>query len=306
MWYQIIWYLIIAGAGRRCPREGTSGGKLEKATQSPYPAAEDRHRHAAARNIAAISRAWLSLCHAERGAFTEGLAMAEEGLRIAETGNHPFSLIVRVQWGRCGVSAPGGHAPGHPYARAGHGAVPGLAHSALLAQADRRPGPGVCPGGACRRGSGAGGTRGGASGRRGQTVGSGARGRLPQRGVSAGWPPGRRAPTRRAGGRSRPPVPATRHTRPGRCGSWARARRARRPPRASRPQATTARPSPWPRNWACARSRPTATAAWARCMPRQASGSRPVPRCPPLSTLYRAMDMTFWLPQAEAALAQVG
>ncbi|HEY5869011.1 MAG TPA: adenylate cyclase, partial [Candidatus Tectomicrobia bacterium] len=44
--------------------------------------------------VAAISRAWLSLCHAERGAFTEGLAMAEEGLRIAETGNHPFSLIV--------------------------------------------------------------------------------------------------------------------------------------------------------------------------------------------------------------------
>ena len=44
--------------------------------------------------VAAISRTWLSLCHAERGTFTEGLAMAEEGLRIAETGNHPFSLIV--------------------------------------------------------------------------------------------------------------------------------------------------------------------------------------------------------------------
>jgi tetratricopeptide (TPR) repeat protein len=44
--------------------------------------------------VAATSRAWLSYCHAERGAFTEGLAMAEEGLRIAETVNHPFSLIV--------------------------------------------------------------------------------------------------------------------------------------------------------------------------------------------------------------------
>jgi class 3 adenylate cyclase/tetratricopeptide (TPR) repeat protein len=43
--------------------------------------------------VAATSRSWLSLCHAERGAFTEGLAMAEEGLRIAETVNHPFSLI---------------------------------------------------------------------------------------------------------------------------------------------------------------------------------------------------------------------
>jgi tetratricopeptide (TPR) repeat protein len=44
-------------------------------------------------SVAATSRPWLSLCHAERGAFTEGLALAEDGLRIAETGNHPFSLI---------------------------------------------------------------------------------------------------------------------------------------------------------------------------------------------------------------------
>jgi len=44
--------------------------------------------------IAATSRAFLSLCHAERGAFTEGLAMAEEGLRIAETVHNPFSLIL--------------------------------------------------------------------------------------------------------------------------------------------------------------------------------------------------------------------
>ena len=40
--------------------------------------------------VAATSRAWLSYCHAERGTFTEGLAMAEEGLRIAET--RPSSL----------------------------------------------------------------------------------------------------------------------------------------------------------------------------------------------------------------------
>jgi len=44
-------------------------------------------------SVAASSRAWLSLCHTERGAFTEGLAMAEEGLRIAETVQNPFSLI---------------------------------------------------------------------------------------------------------------------------------------------------------------------------------------------------------------------
>ena len=44
-------------------------------------------------NVAVASRAWLSYCHAERGAFTEGLAMAEDGLRVAETVNLPFSLI---------------------------------------------------------------------------------------------------------------------------------------------------------------------------------------------------------------------
>ena len=73
----------------------------------------------------------------------------------------------------------------------------------------------------------------------------------------------------------------------------------------SRPKPTTARPWPWPRNSACARSRPTATAAWARCMPRPASGSRPVPSCPTAIEMYQAMEMTFWLPETEAALAQV-
>src|SRR5262249_24963536 len=44
-------------------------------------------------SVAAASRTWLSLCHAERGTFTQGLAMAEDGHRIAETVNNPFSLI---------------------------------------------------------------------------------------------------------------------------------------------------------------------------------------------------------------------
>src|SRR5262249_59192563 len=43
--------------------------------------------------VAASSRARLGLCHAECGTFTEGLALAEEGLRIAETVNHPVTLI---------------------------------------------------------------------------------------------------------------------------------------------------------------------------------------------------------------------
>jgi class 3 adenylate cyclase/tetratricopeptide (TPR) repeat protein len=49
-------------------------------------------RFDATSTIAATSRARLGRCHAERGAFTEGLALAAEGLRIAETVNHPFSL----------------------------------------------------------------------------------------------------------------------------------------------------------------------------------------------------------------------
>ena len=43
--------------------------------------------------VAAASRTYLGYCHAERGTFTEGLALAEEGLRIAERVHHPFSMI---------------------------------------------------------------------------------------------------------------------------------------------------------------------------------------------------------------------
>jgi class 3 adenylate cyclase/tetratricopeptide (TPR) repeat protein len=42
---------------------------------------------------AVISRAWLVRCLAELGAFSEGSAHAEEAVRIAEAVNHPHSLI---------------------------------------------------------------------------------------------------------------------------------------------------------------------------------------------------------------------
>lgn len=77
-------------------------------------------------SIAVISRAWLSHCYAERGTFTQGLAMAEEGLRVAEVVNSPFSLIEACH----GVSflyLRQGTAPGHPCVGTGHGSVPGLA-----------------------------------------------------------------------------------------------------------------------------------------------------------------------------------
>jgi tetratricopeptide (TPR) repeat protein len=44
-------------------------------------------------SVAASSRAYLSYCHAERGTFAEGLALAEEGLRLVETVNYPFTMI---------------------------------------------------------------------------------------------------------------------------------------------------------------------------------------------------------------------
>jgi class 3 adenylate cyclase/tetratricopeptide (TPR) repeat protein len=44
------------------------------------------------------SRAWLAECHAELGTFAEGHALGDEGLRIAEAVEHPGSLAV-ASWG---------------------------------------------------------------------------------------------------------------------------------------------------------------------------------------------------------------
>jgi class 3 adenylate cyclase/tetratricopeptide (TPR) repeat protein len=55
---------------------------------------ELRYERFGANNIVAVaSRAWLNYCRAELGVFTEGLTLAEDGFRVAETINHPFSLI---------------------------------------------------------------------------------------------------------------------------------------------------------------------------------------------------------------------
>jgi tetratricopeptide (TPR) repeat protein len=44
------------------------------------------------------SRAWLAACHADLGEFAEGRALAEEGLRIAEAVDHPPSLMSASWW----------------------------------------------------------------------------------------------------------------------------------------------------------------------------------------------------------------
>ena len=47
---------------------------------------------------AVTSRAWLAVCHAELGQFTDGRALGEEGLQIAEVVDHPGSLVYAL-WG---------------------------------------------------------------------------------------------------------------------------------------------------------------------------------------------------------------
>ncbi|MGH8069317.1 MAG: ATP-binding protein [Candidatus Entotheonellia bacterium] len=78
---------------------------------------ERRHeRYSEAALLAVLSRTFLSFCLAEMGAFAEGIAVGEEGLRIAEAVKHPISLVVAYR----GV--------GQPYLRQGnlHQALPVL------------------------------------------------------------------------------------------------------------------------------------------------------------------------------------
>jgi len=55
---------------------------------------ERRHKRFGRANLPAVSsRAWLAWCHAELGMFAEGRAFGDEGLRIAEAAAHPTSLM---------------------------------------------------------------------------------------------------------------------------------------------------------------------------------------------------------------------
>jgi class 3 adenylate cyclase len=58
-----------------------------------------RHERFGAVFLPAVhSRVWLAWCHAELGIFAEGKALGEEGLRIAEAVAHPGSLMI-ASWG---------------------------------------------------------------------------------------------------------------------------------------------------------------------------------------------------------------
>jgi len=61
-----------------------------------------------------FSRAYLVWCLADRGEFSEGITIADEGVRIAESVDHPFSVasalasagLVRVRRGECSQAIP--------------------------------------------------------------------------------------------------------------------------------------------------------------------------------------------------------
>jgi tetratricopeptide (TPR) repeat protein len=57
---------------------------------------------------AVFARAWLAWCLAEQGRFAEGLAHAEEGLRMAEDAGHDFSIMVAT-WGLGSLHVIRGH-----------------------------------------------------------------------------------------------------------------------------------------------------------------------------------------------------
>jgi class 3 adenylate cyclase/tetratricopeptide (TPR) repeat protein len=60
--------------------------------------AQRRERFGQVALPAVQSRAWLALCHAELGTFVEGRALGDEGLRIAEVVDHLASLMF-ASWG---------------------------------------------------------------------------------------------------------------------------------------------------------------------------------------------------------------
>src|SRR5262249_29609405 len=79
---------------------------------------------------AVFSRTWLAVCLAEVGAFVEAIAMGEEGVRIAEAVDHPFSRIGAYR------------SVGAVYCRKGdlHQAIPLLEPRLELSQVGNTPG----------------------------------------------------------------------------------------------------------------------------------------------------------------------
>ena len=89
------------------------------------------------------------LCLAELGEFTEGIARGKEGLHIAEAINRSYSRI--DIWTRVGILyvRKGDLHQAIPLLERGLAAVPGYACPAVVSSMRIGPGVGVCPGRAC-------------------------------------------------------------------------------------------------------------------------------------------------------------
>ena len=227
-----------------------------------------------------LSRSFLTCSLAECGAFAEGRAPAEEGVRIAEAADHPYSRVMAYWAVGFRYLRQGELPPGHPGARTGPRPRAGGAHPARSPLGRRALGGGLCARRTDRRGpaaAGAGGRAGHGDAFDDRPCAPGSLARARRICWLAVWT--RRTPRRSAPWSSPEPI-RNGATKPTPCGSSASSTRATIPQRSNPLQPTTARPSPWPRNSACVRSRRTATSASARCTPGQASGSRRALRCP--------------------------
>ncbi len=228
---------------------------------------------------------FLAWCHAELGTFAEGRALGEEGLRIAEAVDHPYSLIVGLSRDRSAVSPPRRPVQGTPPARTGRG------H--LSRDADI---PAYFPRMAAALGAA-------------YTLGGRIADAVPlltqalEQTTATGMAVIRRRSVVSPWGRHSCWLAVWRRRTPSLSGHWrlpvsTRNGGTRRMPcacsvtsphgasllRSSRPRPTISTPSPWPRNSACARCRRTVTTVSARCTARQAVLPWPAPRSPPPSS----------------------
>ena len=213
--------------------------------------------------------AMLAWCHAELGTFTEGRAPGDEGIRIAEVMRRPGSFMV-ASWG-VGLLASTPRRPARGLPRleramgicqeadlpvyfpwmargSGCGVYSGWAHCRCCAAAHAGDGTDDCHG----------------NGRRSDTMSS----PLGEAHLRLAVLEEARAPAGGYAGAS-PMRTSNRVSRRMPCASSATSPRIVLPRPSTRPQPTTARPSPWLTNSACARSRRTAAGAWACCMRRR-------------------------------------
>ena len=267
--------------------------------------AADRESGTPSTDLLIESRAWLARTLSALGAFAEGRRHGEEALRLATMEGRGDTPIIAHAWlgdlyfvkgdleQAIRVLEPGlalCHASGNRTMLRWIAAALGSAYAlqgrlaegcALLEEAISE------------------------SIRYGRAARSCLSGRMAQRGLPSDG-------TRRGGPATRAPSARPRSAAQRACRRGARAAPAwrcpcllRLPQMARRPKCTTSRPWPWPRNSACARSQAHCHLGLGTLYTKM--GRREQARAE-LSTaieLYRAMEMTFWLPQAEAALAQV-